>query len=106
MPIMSSVLGKGIVPDEFPAYMGSIGRVAPKPSDDIQTHADLVVWVGNNSPFSIFFFNPNAKVIQIDTDSEKLGKRHKVDVPILADAKKTLRALIEAGDGREESPLY
>ena len=106
MPIMSSVLAKGVVPDEFPAYMGSIGRVAPKPSDDIQTHADLVVWVGNNSPFSIFFFNPNAKVIQIDTDSEKLGKRHKVDVPILADAKKTLRALIEAGDGREESPLY
>lgn len=106
MPLTSSVLGKGIVPDKFPAYMGAIGRVASKPGNDIQTHADLVVWVGNNSPFSLYFFNPNAKVIQIDVDSDKLGKRHKVDVPILADGKKTLRALIDAGQEREESPLY
>lgn len=106
MPLVSSVLGKGIVEDEFPAYMGSIGRVGAKPSNDIQTHADLVVWVGNNSPFSVFFFNPNAKVIQIDINSERLGKRHAVTVPMLADAKKTLRALIEAGESRPESPLY
>ncbi|MDF7671703.1 pyruvate oxidase [Lactobacillus sp. ESL0701] len=105
-PIMSSVIAKGIVEDVFPAYMGSIGRVAPKASDDIQTHADVVVWVGNNSPFSVFFFNPKAKVIQIDVDSEKLGKRHAVDVPILADGAKTLQAMIDAGEDREESPLY
>lgn len=106
MPLVSSVLGKGIVEDEFPAYMGSIGRVGAKPSNDIQTHADLVVWVGNNSPFSVFFFNPKAKVIQIDINSERLGKRHAVTVPMLADSKKTLRALIEAGESRPESPLY
>ena len=105
-PLMSSVLAKGIVEDKFPAYMGSIGRVAPKPSNDIQTHADLVVWVGNDSPFSLFFFNPKAKVIQIDVDSEALGKRHAVDVPILADGKKTLQAIIDAGEERSESPLY
>ena len=105
-PLMSSVLAKGIVEDKFPAYMGSIGRVAPKPSNDIQTHADLVVWVGNDTPFSLFFFNPKAKVIQIDVDSEKLGKRHAVDVPILADGKKTLQAIIDAGEERSESPLY
>ncbi|MDF7668614.1 MULTISPECIES: pyruvate oxidase [unclassified Lactobacillus] len=105
-PIMSSVIAKGIVEDAFPAYMGSIGRVAPKASDDIQTHADLVIWVGNNSPFSVFFFDPKAKVIQIDVDSEKLGKRHAVDVPILADGAKTLQAMIDAGEDREESPIY
>ena len=105
-PLMSSVLAKAIVEDKFPAYMGSIGRVAPKPSNDIQTHADLVVWVGNDSPFSLFFFNPKAKVIQIDVDSEALGKRHAVDVPILADGKKTLQAIIDAGEERSESPLY
>ncbi len=105
-PLMSSVLAKGIVEDKFPAYMGSIGRVAPKPSNDIQTHADLVVWVGNDTPFSLFFFNPKAKVIQIDVDSEALGKRHAVDVPILADGKKTLQAIIDAGEERSESPLY
>ncbi|WEV70862.1 pyruvate oxidase [Lactobacillus sp. ESL0785] len=106
MPIMSSVLAKGIVEDAFPAYLGSIGRCAPKASDDIQTHADLVVWVGNDSPFSSYFFNPKAKMIQIDIDSEKLGKRHAVDLPILADGAKSLQAIIDAGEAREESPLY
>ncbi|WEV51142.1 pyruvate oxidase [Lactobacillus sp. ESL0731] len=106
MPLMSSVIAKGIVEDAFPAYLGSIGRCAPKASDDIQTHADLVVWVGNDSPFSSYFFNPKAKMIQIDIDSEKLGKRHTVDLPILADGAKTLQAIIDAGEAREESPLY
>lgn len=34
-------------------HMGSIGRVGAKPSNDIQTHADLVIWVGNNSLLSL-----------------------------------------------------
>ncbi|MDO4903815.1 MAG: pyruvate oxidase [Limosilactobacillus sp.] len=106
MPLMSSVIAKGIVEDKFPAYLGSIGRCAPKASNDIQSYADLVIWIGNNSPFSNFFFHPNAKVIQVDVDSMKLGKRHSVDLPILADAKKTLQAIIDAGEAREESPLY
>ena len=51
-------------------------------------------------------FTKKAKVIKIDVDPEKQGKRHSVDVSILADAKKSLRALIDAGEAREESPLY
>ena len=106
MPMMSSYLAKGIVEDKFPAYMGTIGRIGPKAANEVQGHADLVVWVGNNSPFSVLWFKPNAKVIQIDVDPEKQGKRHSVDVSMLADAKKSLRALIDAGEEREESPLY
>ncbi|BDR61245.1 pyruvate oxidase [Lactobacillus xylocopicola] len=105
-PLMSSVMAKGVVEDKFPAYLGSIGRVAPKASDDIQMHADAVIWVGNDSPFSSFFFAPKAKIVQIDVDSEKLGKRHAVDVPILADGAKTLQAIIDAAPAREESPIY
>ncbi|MGQ5708557.1 pyruvate oxidase [Lactobacillus sp. PSON] len=105
-PLLSSYLGKGVVEDEFPAYMGTIGRIGPKTPNEIQSHADLVVWVGNNSPFSVLWFNKDAKVIQIDTDSAKFGKRHKVDVSMLADSKKALRALIDAGEERSESPIY
>ncbi|TSO27033.1 pyruvate oxidase [Lactobacillus sp. LL6] len=105
-PLLSSYLGKGVVEDDFPAYMGTIGRIGPKAPNEIQSHADLVVWVGNNSPFSVLWFNKDAKVIQIDTDSAKFGKRHKVDVSMLADSKKALRALIDAGEERSESPIY
>ncbi|CCI84614.1 pyruvate oxidase [Lactobacillus pasteurii DSM 23907 = CRBIP 24.76] len=105
-PLLSSYLGLGIVEPAFPAYMGTIGRIGAKPANEIQGHADLVVWVGNNSPFSVLWFNKNAKVIQIDVDPAKFGKRHSVDVSMLADAKKSLRALIDAGEERAESPLY
>ncbi|GAA3629098.1 pyruvate oxidase [Lactobacillus hamsteri] len=105
-PLLTSYLGKGIVEDDFPAYMGTIGRIGPKPAQEVQNYTDLVVWVGNNSPFSILWFPKNAKVIQIDVDPAKFGKRHKTDVSMLADAKKALRAIIDAGEERRESPLY
>lgn len=105
-PLLSSYLGKGVVEDDFPAYMGTIGRIGSKAPNEVQMHTDLVVWVGNNSPFSVLWFPKDAKVIQIDTDPGKFGKRHSVDVSMLADSKKSLRALIDAGEDRSESPLY
>ena len=105
-PIMSSYLGKVVVEDKFPAYMGTIGRIGPKAAQEVQMATDLVVWVGNNSPFSVLWFPKNAKVIQIDVDPAKFGKRHSTDVSMLADAKKALRAIIDAGEERNESPLY
>lgn len=106
MPLVSSVLGKGILEDNYPAYLGSTGRVAPKPGAEIGFSTDLIIWVGNNVPFSIFLFNKKAKVIQIDVNSEKFGKRHHTDVAMLADAKKALAALVDAGEARDASAFY
>lgn len=106
MPLVSSVLAKGIIEDDYPAYLGSTGRVAPKPGAEIGFSTDLILWVGNNVPFSIFLFNKKAKVIQIDIDSEKFGKRHHTDVAIEADAKKSLAAINAAGEAREASAFY
>ncbi|MBU7460649.1 MULTISPECIES: pyruvate oxidase [Lactiplantibacillus] len=106
MPLVSSVLAKDIIEDDYPAYLGSTGRVAPKPGAEIGFSTDLILWVGNNVPFSIFLFNKKAKVIQIDIDSEKFGKRHHTDVAIEADAKKSLAAINAAGEAREASAFY
>ncbi|WP_430490799.1 pyruvate oxidase [Lactiplantibacillus pentosus] len=106
MSLVSSVLAKGIIEDDYPAYLGSTGRVAPKPGAEIGFSTDLILWVGNNVPFSIFLFNKKAKVIQIDIDSEKFGKRHHTDVAIEADAKKSLAAINAAGEAREASAFY
>ncbi|MDV0429560.1 pyruvate oxidase [Lactiplantibacillus sp. DA1] len=106
MPLVSSVLAKGIIEDDYPAYLGSTGRVAPKPGAEIGFSTDLILWVGNNVPFSIFLFNKKAKVIQIDIDSEKFGKRHHTDVAIQADAKKALSAINAAGEARDASAFY
>ncbi|WP_087842829.1 pyruvate oxidase [Lactiplantibacillus plantarum] len=106
MPLVSSVLAKGIIEDDYPAYLGSTGRVAPKPGAEIGFSTDLILWVGNNVPFSIFLFNKKAKVIQIDIESEKFGKRHHTNVAIQADAKKALAAINAAGEARDDSAFY
>jgi len=106
MPLVSSVLAKGILDEDYPAYLGSTGRVAPKPGSEAGFSTDLILWVGNDSPFSIFLFNKKAKVIQIDIESEKLGKRRSADVAMLTDSKKALKAILDAGEDKPASDFY
>ncbi|WP_203633465.1 pyruvate oxidase [Lacticaseibacillus suibinensis] len=105
-PIMTSALGKGVVPDSYKANMGSAGRVASKPGVEVAGQADAVLFLGSDMPFQAYFIQPNAKYIQVDIDGAKFGRRHYVDVAILADAKKTAQALINAIDQQPETGWY
>lgn len=102
LPIASSALAKSIVPDSNPAYLASAGRVATKPAVEALGDADLILFMGSDYPFGDYFFKPDATFIQVDINSAEFGKRHHVDLPILADVKATLEKLIERG---EEQPM-
>lgn len=106
IPLMSSAPAKGIVEDADPAYMGSAGRVATKPGVDASRSADAILFIGSNFPFAGGFFNPNAKFIQVDVKPSNIGKRHNVDVGILADAKTTLTAMLDKAQDVEKRPFY
>lgn len=106
IPLVSSGLGKGVLEAKYPAYLGTAGRIGPKPAVEVSQGADLVIWVGNDSPFARIYIDPHAKVIQIDTDSEKIGKRHAVDVALLTDAKKALAAIAAKGSELQPTPFY
>ena len=103
MPIVASVMAKGIIPDEEPNFMGMAGRVSTKPANEALLMADLILFVGSNFPFARFFFPEEAKFIQIDNDSSRLGSRHKTDVAILSDAKLAMKKLVEMGAKIPES---
>lgn len=100
MPIVLSVLAKGIIPDETPAFMGMAARVSTKPGNEALREADLILFVGSDFPFARFFFPAEAKFIQVDIDSSKLGKRHKTDVAILGDAKEAMIQMVNLGKKR------
>ena len=106
LPIVSSVLAKGIIPDATPAYMGTAARVGSKPANEALEAADLILFVGSDFPFAKHFFPATAKFIQMDIDSSKLGKRHKTDVAVLGDAAAGLRMLAEYGEPGKMSPFY
>lgn len=106
IPIVTTALAKGIVPDSYKGNMGSAGRVASKPGVEIARGADTVLFLGSDFPFQPFFIAPDAKYIQVDIDGAKFQRRHNVDVAILADAHKTLKALLERSQPTATTPWY
>ncbi len=106
VPIVVTALAKGIVPDSYKGNMGSAGRVASKPGVESARAADAVLFLGSDFPFQPYFIAPDAKYIQVDIDSSKLGRRHHVDVAILADAKATIEAMLARSQPTPETPWY
>lgn len=106
IPIVTSALAKGIVPDSYKANMGSAGRVATKPGVEVLQAADAVMFVGSDFPFQPYFVAPDAKYIQVDIDASKFGRRHVVDLAILADSHKFLKVMLEKAETIAESKWY
>ncbi len=95
MPIVTSVLAKGIIPDATENLMGTAARVASKPGNEALQMADLIVFIGSDFPFARIFFPQETKMLQVDNDQLKLGRRHHAEVAILGDAKETMRQLCQ-----------
>lgn len=106
LPIAYAALAKDVIPYDFPALLGSAMRVASKPANEALAETDLILFVGSNFPFAEILFNPKAKFIQIDNNPAVLGKRHKTEVAMWADAKKALAKLSERADKAAESDWY
>ncbi len=105
MPIVLSVMAKGIIPDDTQNFMGMAARVSTKPANEALAAADLILFIGSDFPFARFFFPKSAKFIQVDIDSSKLGSRHTTDVAILGDAKETMIEMVKAGVPRPVTPF-
>lgn len=93
---------------DFEALMGSAGRVAWKPANEILQEADTLLFIGSNYPFAegAGMFAGIENFIQIDIDAHKLGKRHKTDVAILGDAAEAVEAIIEKVDPVEDNAWW
>ncbi|HAJ53952.1 MAG TPA: pyruvate oxidase, partial [Lactobacillus sp.] len=57
-------------------------------------------------PFQPYFIAPNAKYIQVDIDASKFGRRHTVDLAVLADAKKFIKAFTNVAEPLPETAWY
>jgi pyruvate dehydrogenase (quinone) len=54
---------------------------------------DVLLMIGTDFPYQQFF-PKDATIVQIDSRGEQLGRRTKVDLGLVGDAKTTLRALL------------
>jgi acetolactate synthase-1/2/3 large subunit len=102
-PVATTLMGKGLFPENDPLSVGTTGIWGTRAANDTTRGADVVLAVGTafgeadcSSWRPEYTFNiPGSKLIQIDIDPAEIGKSYPVDVGIVGDAKATLRALID-----------
>jgi len=96
-PVGITLMGKGVFPETHPLSCGVVGMHGTTEANKLIVEADVLLVVGcrftDRTTGRLDLFCPDAKIIHIDVDSAEIGKNAKVDLPIVADAKKTLRQI-------------
>jgi pyruvate dehydrogenase (quinone)/pyruvate oxidase len=92
-PIVKTLPGKAVVPDDNPLTTGGIGLLGTRPSVDAMEHCDTLLMVGTNFPYTAYL-PEKAKVVQIEREPTRAGARIATDVPLVGDAAESLRALL------------
>ncbi|MFR9780470.1 thiamine pyrophosphate-dependent enzyme [Micromonospora sp. MS34] len=94
-PIVKTLSGKMVVPDDHPLTTGGLGLLGTKPSEELMEECDTLLMVGTSYPYGKYLPSPGqARVVQIDVDASLIGMRLPVDAPVTADAKLALQQLL------------
>ncbi|HTW07186.1 MAG TPA: thiamine pyrophosphate-dependent enzyme, partial [Acidimicrobiales bacterium] len=95
-PIIKTLSGKAVVPDDHPLTTGGIGLLGTKPSEEAMEECDTLFMVGTNFPYTKYLpAAGQARTVQIEADPVRAGNRVATEVPLVGDAKQTLAALAE-----------
>lgn len=94
-PIVKPLLGKGVVPDDHPYTTGGIGLLGTAPSQEVMESCDTLLIAGSSFPYLEFYPKPGqARAVQIDLDSSRIGLRYPVEVGLAGHCWDVLRALL------------
>ncbi|MDE6627550.1 MAG: biosynthetic-type acetolactate synthase large subunit [Lachnospiraceae bacterium] len=99
IPVITTIMGKGAVPSRHPLYMGNIGIHGSYAANHAVSECDVLFSIGtrfnDRITGKISEFAPHATIIHIDIDSASISKNIVVDIPIVADARLAIEALLE-----------
>jgi pyruvate dehydrogenase (quinone) len=94
-PIVKTLPGKAVVPDDHPATTGGVGLLGTAPSEQVMEGADTLLMVGTNFPYTAYLPDPEqVQTVQIEADPVRAGARMPTQVPLVGDAAETLQALL------------
>ncbi len=98
IPVITTLLGKSALPETHPLCIGMGGMHGESFANRALQSADLIVGIGNRFDdrftSTAHTFAPRAKIIHIDIDPAEIGKRIRVDLPIVGDARCVLQELV------------
>ncbi|MGO1909271.1 thiamine pyrophosphate-requiring protein [Brevibacterium linens] len=92
--VITTLLGKQVVPGDVGYHTQQLGLLGSRPSYDMMQKCDTLLMVGTNYPYGEFMPpTGRARAVQIDLSPRHLGLRYPTEVNLWGDAKTTLAAL-------------
>ena len=98
-PVISTLMGTGIMPKNNPLYLGMFGTHGTARSNFALYNADLLIVcgarLGDRAVARANQLSSGTTVIHIDIDPAEIGKNIKTEIPIVGDLSRTLSKLIK-----------
>lgn len=99
VPVITTIMGKGAIPTTHDLYVGNIGIHGSYAANTAIHHCDVLFSIGtrfnDRITGKIGHFATHATIIHVDIDSASISRNITVDIPIVADAKIAISALLE-----------
>ena len=100
LPVTTTLMGKGAFDELHPLSVGMLGMHGTAYANFAVTECDLLIAAGarfdDRVTGRLDGFAPRAQVIHIDIDAAEMGKTRIPDVPVVADVKLALEAMLAA----------
>ncbi len=94
-PVAKALLGKAVLPDDSPFTTGGIGNLGTAPSSWAMKSCDTILILGSTMPWIQYYPVPGqARGVQVDLKSDRIGLRYPVEAGLTGDVKATLRGLL------------
>lgn len=99
VPMITTIMGKGAVSTQHDLYLGNIGIHGSYAANHAVTECDVLFSIGtrfnDRITGKISEFAKHATIVHIDVDAASISKNIAVDVPIVADAKLAIEAILD-----------
>lgn len=99
IPVVNTLLGLGSINGDHELFLGMAGMHGTVTANFAIQNCDVLLNIGSRFDDRLTGdlkqFAPNAKIIHIDIDPAEIGKNVPTEIPIVADAKQALLALLE-----------
>jgi pyruvate dehydrogenase (quinone) len=102
-PIIKTLPGKAVIPDDDPLTVGGLGLLGTAPAQDVVESCDTLLMVGTNFPYTKYLpESGKCKVVQVELDPIRAGNRIATDVPLVGDTAETMSALLPRLTAKED----
>lgn len=102
-PVIKTLPGKAVIPDDSPFSVGGIGLLGTRPGEELIDDCDTLFMVGTNFPYTHHLPDPDkVRTVQLEADPARAGWRMPTAVPFIGDAKEGLHALLPLLDRKKD----